>query len=658
MDDHPLADWAIRYHRAGWHPLELPARAKSPPPDGRTGYDGVDMIDQEVALASWSGNIGLRAPVDVIGLDVDVYKGGAKTLNELLGRLGPLPLSWISHNGRNDGSGIRFYLVPAGMTWVPGLPGIEIIQRGHRYAVVFPSTHPEGRQYAWINQADAFSPAELPLVEELPNLPWPWIAELSRAQRDDLGARSQAADHEGVMAFLAAHDRADAPSYMASIVGHWTERRAAGYSRHDTMQHCLIWAMEHVRAGVLAGVPTLVQLERAWAEALADEPRRAELSSATRTTEFTAMLCHAVGKVEAKPEADILRLHDQAAGIPIRVSSNGAGPPDEPDDLPRPIDWREFASRDPSARRWLVEAFWPWGRSMALWADAKVGKSELALWCAAKLALGEHPWTGDPVEPIDVAYFDYEMTEDDLDDRLNAFDIDPARLSRLHYWQFPALHGLDDERGGQEVERLVTRYGAQAAIFDTFGRAVSGDENEADTVRAFYRYTGGRLKRLGVGYLRTDHAGKDRSKGQRGSSAKRDDVDVVWSQVRPRTGGALLDCSNSSRLGWVGPTLKLDRTEIDGVLRYSAAVRLGWPTGTADKAAELDRIGVPLDAGRPAAKAALRAAGLGPGNIAVLDAALKFRRLPKPGAPPRAAPSAISESSAGISSALRVEDLA
>jgi len=54
---------------------------------------------------------------------------------------------------------------------------------------------------------------------------------------------------------------------------------------------------------------------------------------------------------------------------------------------------------------------------MALWAAAKSGKSELTLWCATKLALGEHPWTGQPVDPVDVLYIDLEMTEDDLEER-------------------------------------------------------------------------------------------------------------------------------------------------------------------------------------------------------------------------------------------------
>lgn len=634
MSEASLLELAAAYFENGWRPLMLPAGAKAPPPDDRTGYGGSDMTMAEIAAASWTGNIGLRMPDDVLGLDIDVYHGGDRTLDEMLARCGPLPPTWISHSNRNDGSGIRFYRVPPGMVWLTSLAGIEIIQRVHRYAVVYPSVHPDGRAYGWADQNEDRFTTELPAVDDLPELPWPWIAELSRARRADIESRSQAVGAEELEAFIEAHSQADQPSYAGTILAHFTERWQAGYSRHDTMQHCLIWAMECVRAGIAAGRPTLQQLGDLWVQAVSPDARRAQLHATHRTTEWEAMVRHAVGKVAAKPEAEMLRMHDEIAGIPMRP---GPAPvkTDEPianyqTELPAPINWTAFVERDETARTWLVEGFWPWGRAMALWAAAKTGKSELALWCAAKLALGEHPWTGDPIEPVDVAYFDFEMTEDDLDDRLAAFGIDPVRLDRLHYFLLPALHPLDVDTGGSEVEHLAVRYGAKAVVFDTFSRAVHGEEDKADTVQDFYRYTGSRLKRLGIGYIRTDHAGKDPTKGQRGSSAKRDDVDVVWSMRRDTTknsaGNLILSCEGSSRLSWVGPHLGINRSEVNGVLTYSTTVRMGWPAGTAAKVKELDALGLPLDIGRPAARKALMEASLTPGRNEILAAALKYRR--------------------------------
>jgi hypothetical protein len=292
------------------------------------------------------------------------------------------------------------------------------------------------------------------------------------------------------------------------------------------------------------------------------------------------------------------------------------------------IDWREFAKRDTTAHLWLVENLWPVGRAIALWAGAKEGKSELVLWCAAKLAMGEHPWTGAAIDPVDIAYFDFEMTEDDLDERLSDFGFDLTRLDRLHYALLPPLHSLDAEVGGEELAQLVRDVGARGVVIDTFARSVKGAENDADTVQDFYRFTGIRLKQMGVGYLRLDHAGHDKHKAHpRGSSAKRDDIDVIWRQTRTST-GVQLDCANASRLGWVGPKLDIDRV-VDpqtGIVSYSAPVRFGWPAGTVEKAAELDQIKLPPDAGRPAAITALRAAGKQPGRWAVLSAALKYRR--------------------------------
>lgn len=334
MSEPSLHEIAVAYLKAGWHPIELPEGSKAPPPDGRTGYGGSDMTLVEVEDAGWMGNIGLRMPVDVLGLDVDVYHGGDRTLDELLARCGALPPTWISHSGRNDGSGIRFYRVPPGFAWVASLAGIEIIQRVHRYAVVFPSRHPDGRPYDWADLIEARLRVrdELPAVEDLPELPWPWIAELSRAAPSDLElARSKPAAADELAAFIAAHNRADQPGYINTILEHFTKRTDQGYSRHDTMQHCLIWAMECVRAELASARPTLDLLAERWVRAVSPDSRRAQLSDGRRTTEWEAMVRHAVGKVVVRPEADIHYLRMTTVGPtmnPGPAAPNGSAPAD------------------------------------------------------------------------------------------------------------------------------------------------------------------------------------------------------------------------------------------------------------------------------------------------------------------------------------------
>jgi hypothetical protein len=635
MEDH--AELAARYLKAGWHPLWLPARAKWPPPEGHTGYTGRDLEAREIPLIQWTGNVGLRMPPDVIGLDLDVYRGGLETFVELRDRLGTLPRTYSSRSGREDGSGIYFFLVPAGFVWTTSLPGIDIIQRNHRYAVVWPSIHPEGREYQWHGLDGELADLlhDVPYVDQLPELPDTWIQALSRLGDPlvdgSIESRAFAVDQPTFSAFQAAHTRQDDPTYVRRSIRALFEREVAeGRSRHDSMQHCLIWAMEASRAGLCDAREAIGLLAAAW-HLVHDDPRRREIQSPSRTTEFTAMCLHAVGKAESKAQAEMDRLHDEVAGIPI-----GGGikdlPPEPAVEPSRPSVFVDWSTTVELAEPWLVEHFWPVGRAIALWASAKEGKSELALWVATHLSMGVEPWTGKPTTPLDVVYLDWEMTRNDLFERLDEFGIDPARLERLHYAISPAMYALDEKTGGEQVAELVEQVGAQAVVIDTFGRAVIGDENDADTVRAFYRHTGQRLKAMGVAYLRTDHAGKDQARGQRGSSAKRDDVDVVW-RLRRTQAGVVLNCEHGSRLSWVGPELVLDRDDSNGVLAYRLPVGIGpssVPTSVRDKIAELDAIGAPDDVTRREAIRLLGLAGKTPGKTATLGAALQSRRARKP----------------------------
>lgn len=152
-------------------------------------------------------NIGLRLPPGVIGLDVDAgyvkdgeLKRGDETLARLEAAYGPLPPTWVS-SARPAPSGIRFFRVPEQLdgrpiNW-PGEAGkfIEIIQPGHRYAVVWPSTNPEadGARYEWRGPAGTTLRGDaLPHANELPWLPEAWARGLSlgyeRTEKSDLGS--------------------------------------------------------------------------------------------------------------------------------------------------------------------------------------------------------------------------------------------------------------------------------------------------------------------------------------------------------------------------------------------------------------------------------------------------------------------------------------
>ena len=196
------------YRRAGWPGvLPLPPGRKGPPPSGFTGWAGVDPSRADIQ--TWldegrsAGNIGVHLPSGVYGLDVDNYGGkhGGEALTKLVEAVGPLPPTFVV-SSRDDGvSGIRLYratLTP-GRVWVdePGGHGvgIEAIHKGHRYAVVWPSVHPEGRVYTWRHES---YPGEtrVPRLDELPELPAEWVEALSR--EGEVRAGTQAGHDETV----------------------------------------------------------------------------------------------------------------------------------------------------------------------------------------------------------------------------------------------------------------------------------------------------------------------------------------------------------------------------------------------------------------------------------------------------------------------------
>jgi hypothetical protein len=242
------------------------------------------------------------------------------------------------------------------------------------------------------------------------------------------------------------------------------------------------------------------------------------------------------------------------------------------------IDWDSFWTTDFKARDWLVEPLLARGRSHAVVAGAKTGKSLLLLEVAAALACGRAVLGQAAGAPMSVLYVDHEMTPVDLWERLVALGYGPEDTSLLranfHYTQLPASPPTDTKPGGDILVLATVRHRAHVVVLDTYSRAVEGAENDADTTRDYFRHTGRRLKSLGCTVVRLDHAGKDGSKGGRGSSAKNDDVDVVWSLTR--TGGNLFHLeATHRRVGWVEDVM-LSREEVDGVLMHRVVLAPGW----------------------------------------------------------------------------------
>lgn len=269
---------------------------------------------------------------------------------------------------------------------------------------------------------------------------------------------------------------------------------------------------------------------------------------------------------------------------------------------------------------WLVEDVWPTQRQIHIHAQRKTGKSLVSLWIACCLASGRDPFSGKPRTPVNVAYLDYEMTLDDLRERVDemGFTADDLR-AHWFYALHPALPMLDTAAGGLElVDRLVDEH-VRAVIIDTFSRVVGGDENSNDTYRAFFRHTGLPLKHAGIAMMRLDHEGYTEGRS-RGASAKADDVDIVWQLKRGDNG--LSFNRMQSRMAVVPERVNV--SQHDEPLSFS---RIGVviPNGTMDKVAELDAIDAPTDVSVREARRILKEAGYTGGKNDVLTAACRLR---------------------------------
>lgn len=283
------------------------------------------------------------------------------------------------------------------------------------------------------------------------------------------------------------------------------------------------------------------------------------------------------------------------------------------------IDFTTAFNRDHNEAEWVYPDVLARGRGHAVYAPHKGKKSLLTLYIAKELATGP--------QPVVVVYLDYEMSENDVIDRLEDMGHGPhSDLSRLHYALLPTLPPLDTAQGAKEFASLIDSVQGDwpdhhlAVVIDTISRAIRGEENSADTFRDFYRHTGTVLKRRGVTWVRLDHAGKDPGQGQRGSSGKGDDVDVVWKLTNTQNGVCLR--RELSRMSWVPEKVTYRLTECP-----LAFTRLAddWPAGTGEIANILDRLEVPLGAKARDAATALKDIGEGRRTELVL-AALRWRR--------------------------------
>lgn len=308
------ADVFEAYRKAGWEGvLPLPAGRKKHPPTGYTGREAKTPSYPD--LYSWAeempdGNVCLRLPANVIGIDVDHYDGkdGGGTLQRHIDQFGELPDTWIT-GSRTDGvSGIRLYRVPEGLQWPGDLGGgIEIIQSRHRYAIVEPSRHPNGGTYRWRHDAipgRAHAGIFIPTVEQLAELPEAWVAGLTGG----LTAKNiQAADlaHPEAVAWLKDHGQGTACRQVEGAVNGYINELASGArSRHEVGKDATM-RLGHMSAeGHRGTFQALAQVRAAFLQAFHGDSRAGEAPEEWNRLLLGAVRIAAMDTIEAADPCD------------------------------------------------------------------------------------------------------------------------------------------------------------------------------------------------------------------------------------------------------------------------------------------------------------------------------------------------------------------
>ena len=307
----PYSTAATTYWQAGWRGiLPLPERAKKNPPKGYTGdggaYPGYADIYAWTQDRHGDGNIALRMPAGVIGLDVDAYgdKAGAETLRLAEAQHGELPPTWRT-TSRDDGvSGIRLYRVPEGLAW-PGEigPATEVIQARHRYAVVWPSVHPEGRTYRWIGP-DGVVSTTIPDPDRLPLLPEAWIAAYTGGELAVTISRANV-KHAEAVAWIASREHsteAMCTRMARAVEAHVADLRG---SAHNSTRDAALRVARLADEGHHGAVHALAAVRKGFIDD-ATSPQRSILGKAVRTRdeavyEFAELVASGVGIVVANP---------------------------------------------------------------------------------------------------------------------------------------------------------------------------------------------------------------------------------------------------------------------------------------------------------------------------------------------------------------------
>jgi hypothetical protein len=275
----PYQTGAPAYQAAGWTGIiPLPPKKKGNPPSGYTGWNGRDPSAK--MIETWcnetkgefqaASNIGIRMPYDMVGIDVDHYgeKTGGDTLAQLEKDLGPLPTTYTSRGAHDKVSAIRWFRIDTDepLKWPTG-PGkdIEFIHFGHRYAVVWPSIHPDtGDTYLWFDHDGM--PCLPPEPDACAELPVEWVIRFTGGEIADGNDPVDPPTQEQIDQCMTGGDICQATT---KGIRKYLEESTTTKSHHDAMRDSILYLVrlgEQGLRGVDKGVDAVRRLFEQYAQ--------------------------------------------------------------------------------------------------------------------------------------------------------------------------------------------------------------------------------------------------------------------------------------------------------------------------------------------------------------------------------------------------------
>lgn len=564
------------YWAAGWRGiLPLPYGKKGFPPEGYTGYQGAEPSYPDCQSWSEDGNrnICLRLPDGCVGIDVDHYDGktGGDTLSGLVAKYGALPPTAYS-SSRGDGiSGIRLYAVPPGTTLPTKLPGIEFIQRHHRYVVAWPSVHPSGNVYQWIDERTGHTLDSPPRLADLPALPAAWI--------DGLAVEARAHDRADLTADQAHAILSELPDGdpCPHVLAH-AGKALAGGDRHDSYNEAALAVLGAARRGCPGAKPIIQRLRATFiAEVTAPgTPGRRSIPEAE--AEWRRGMLGAVAIVAAEPQGSVcpddvyqwvesmggdqpapeseadqplepsplemlvkrkaieLRVVEEAREL-LAAQKAGQAPPITALSLP------DFLAQPDDEERYRIEGLWPAEGRVLNPAAAKSGKTTLIVGNLIPSLCDGRPFLGRfDVVPVTrrIVYLNLEVGERTLRTWMRRAGVEASdRVTVANLRGKVGALGIGSEAGRRRFADFLRAQDAEVVVLDPLAPLLASlglDENSNADVARFFAWWAEALGTAGVVDDFIAHHAGHAGERSRGASRLLDEPDAIWTVTRRKTG--------------------------------------------------------------------------------------------------------------------------